>query len=210
MHIPDGFLAPPIWITLDAAAIPALAWCARRNRGRVEENRLPLLGVMGAFLFAAQMINFPVAPGASGHLLGAALLAVLFGPHTAALVIGAILLVQALLFQDGGISALGPNFWNMGMIGCFAAYLPFAVSQRAGGRLRLTAVFIGAWLAVMAGSAAVAAELAWSGVAPPAVLFASLTGVHAITGLVEGALTVAAVRMIEKLNPALVRPAGAS
>jgi len=210
MHIPDGFLAPRIWVALDAAAVPALAWCARRSRGRLEETRVPLLGVMGAFLFAAQMINFPVAPGASGHLVGAALLAALFGPHTAALVMAAILLVQALLFSDGGITALGANFWNLGMIGCFVGWLPGALSLRFGGRVRLPAVFFGAWLAVVAGSLAVAAELAWSGVAPPAVLFASLAGVHAVTGLAEGALTVAALRMVEKLNPALARSAGAS
>jgi cobalt/nickel transport system permease protein len=210
MHIPDGFLSAPIWLSLDAAAVPALAWCARRSRGRVEETRVPLLGVMGAFLFAAQMINFPVAPGTSGHLVGATLLAVLFGPHAAALVMAAILLVQALLFQDGGVTALGPNFWNMGLIGCFVGYLPYALSLRAGGRLRLPAVFLGAWLAVVSGSIAVAAELTWSGVAPPALLFTSLAGIHAVTGLVEGALSVAVIRMIEKLNPALVRPLGAA
>ncbi len=208
MHIPDNFLAAPVWLALDAAAVPALGWSARRARGQMEESRVPLLGVMGAFLFAAQMINFPVVPGASGHLVGAALLAILFGPHTAALVMAAILFVQALLFQDGGISALGPNFWNMGIIGCFVGYLPYALSMRAGGRLRFAAIFLGAWLSVFAGSLAVAAELAWSGIAPPLVLFASLAGVHAVTGLVEGALTVAAVRMIEKLKVAVPGPAG--
>ena len=203
MHIPDGFLSPAIWVTMDAAAAPAVAWCARRSRAQIDETRVPLLGVMGAFIFAAQMVNFPVAPGTSGHIVGAALLAVLFGPCTAALVMAAVLLVQALLFQDGGVTALGANFWNLGMTGAFFGYLPYWLSLRAGGRLRTPALFLGGWLAVMAGAAAVAAELSFSGVASPRLLFVSLLGVHALTGLAEGAITVAAVRMIEKLNPKL-------
>lgn len=201
MHIPDGFLSPAVWATLDAAAVPALAWCARRSRARIEEKRVPLLGVMGAFVFAAQVVNFPIAPGTSGHLAGSALLAMLFGPATAALVMAAILLVQALLFQDGGITALGANFINLGLIGTFCGYAPYVLSMRAGGRFRAAAVFFGGWLAVVAGSAAVALELGWSRMAPPGVLFASLVGIHAVTGIAEGALTLAALRIIEKLAP---------
>lgn len=204
MHIPDGFLSPGIWVTLDVAAVPAAAWCARKSRAQMDETRVPLLGVMGAFIFAAQMINFPVAPGTSGHIVGAALLAVLFGPWTAALVMAAVLLVQALLFQDGGLTALGANFWNLGIVGVFFGYLPYWLSLRIGGRLRKTALFFGGWLAVVAGAAAVAGESTFSRVASPRLLFVSLLGVHALTGLVEGALTLAAVRMIEKLNPKLV------
>jgi cobalt/nickel transport system permease protein len=204
MHIPDGFLSPAIWVTMDAAAAPAAAWCARRSRAQIDESRVPLLGVMGAFVFAAQMINFPVAPGASGHIVGAALMAVLFGPCTAALVMAAVLLIQALLFQDGGITALGANFWNMGLAGVFLGYLPYWLSCRAGGRLRSAALFLGGWLAVVGGAAMAAAELSFSHVASPRLLFVSLLGVHALTGLGEGAITVAAVRMIEKLNPKLI------
>ncbi len=205
MHIPDGFLAHGIWIGLDAAAVPALAWCARQSRAHAEESRAPMLGVMGAFIFAAQMLNFPVAPGTSAHLVGAALLAILFGPHTAALVMAAILLVQALLFQDGGLTALGANFWNLGIVGVVLGWLPYSLSQRAGGKFRAAAIFAGAWLAVVGSAAAVALELALSGVAPMSLLLASLVGAHAVSGLAEGALTLAAVRMIEKLNPDLVR-----
>ena len=205
MHIPDGFLAPAIWVSLDLAAVPAVAYCARKSRRDIEETRVPLLGVMGAFIFAAQMIHFPVGPGTSGHLAGAALLAILFGPYAAALVMAAILAVQALLFQDGGVTALGANFWNLGIIGVFLGYLPYSFSLRAGGRFRSAAIYLGGWLAVVAGAAAVALELAWSRVASPTVLLASLVAIHAVTGLVEGALTLAAVRMIEKLNPGLIR-----
>ena len=205
MHIPDGFLAPAIWVSLDLAAVPAVAYCARKSRRDIEETRVPLLGVMGAFIFAAQMIHFPVGPGTSGHLAGAALLAILFGPYAAALVMAAILAVQALLFQDGGVTALGANFWNLGIIGVFLGYLPYWFSLRAGGRFRSAAIYLGGWLAVVGGASAVALELAWSRVASPAVLLASLVAIHAVTGLVEGALTLAAVRMIEKLNPGLIR-----
>jgi cobalt/nickel transport system permease protein len=203
MHIPDGFLSTSIWATLDVAAVPAAAWCARKSRAQLDETRVPLLGVMGAFIFAAQMINFPVAPGTSGHIVGAALLAVLFGPYTAALVMAAVLLVQALLFQDGGITALGANFWNLGLIGVFFGYLPYWLSLRAK-RFRGPALFFGGWLAVMAGATAVAFELSFSRVASSRLLFVSLLGVHAVTGLAEGAITLAAVRMIEKLNPKLI------
>ena len=205
MHVPDGFLSPGIWLPLGVAAVPAVAYCARRSRARIEEAQVPLLGTMGAFIFAAQMIHFPVAPGTSGHLSGAALLAILFGPYTAALVMAAILLVQALLFQDGGLTALGANFWNLGMLGAFLGYLPYSLSLQAGGRLRSAAIFLGGWLAVVGGAAAVALQLAWSEVAPASLLFASLVGVYAFGGLAEGALTLATVRMIEKLNPSLLR-----
>lgn len=207
MHIPDGFLSPAVWVSLDVAAVPAIVYCARRQSMDATEMRAPLLGVMGAFVFAAQMINFPVGPGASGHLVGAALLAVLFGPRAAALMMAAILGVQALLFQDGGITALGANFWNLGVLGVCIGYLPYAVSLRAGGRWRDAAIFLGGWLAVVAGAAAVGAQLALSGVASPKLLLGSLIGIHVITGLIEGALTLAAVRMIERLNPELLRRA---
>src|SRR4051812_31989022 len=106
MHIPDGFLSMPVWATLDAVSIPAVGLLANRARAEIDESRIPLLGVMGAFVFAAQMINFPVGLGTSGHLVGGALLGIALGPGAAALVMTAILAVQALVFQDGGIIAL--------------------------------------------------------------------------------------------------------
>ena len=97
MHIPDGFLSPPVWLALDAISLPAVGWAARRASAAGDgEHRIPLWGVMGAFVFAAQMINFPVGPAASGHLLGGALLAIVLGPAAAAVVMTAILVLQAL------------------------------------------------------------------------------------------------------------------
>src|SRR5580692_10727702 len=125
MHIPDGFLSPPVWATLDVVSVPAVAYVARRAQRDSERNdlgdrQIPLLGVMGAFVFAAQMINFPVGLGTSGHLVGGALLAIVLGPWAAALVLTSILVIQALVFQDGGIMALGPNVMNMAIVGVLA------------------------------------------------------------------------------------------
>ena len=141
VHIPDGFLATPVWATLDAVAAPTVVYVARRAQRGFEESQAPLLGVMGAFVFAAQMINFPVGVGTSGHLVGGALLAYTLGPAAAAVVMTAILAIQALVFQDGGLLALGPNIVNMavcvgtrfrGARGAIAAFsgllcLPFAI-----------------------------------------------------------------------------------
>src|SRR5437899_12228386 len=133
MHIPDGFLSTPVWATLDLAAAPAVGYFARRAQG-LEQSKVPLLGVMGAFLFAAQMINFPVGVGTSGHLVGGALLACTLGPAAASVVMCAILAIQALVFQDGGILALGANVFNMAIAGVLAGYLPYHLWGRGSGR----------------------------------------------------------------------------
>src|ERR1700726_896290 len=115
MHIPDGYLDTRLWVALDAVAVPAvgvLSWRAQRS---FDHHRVPLMGVMGAFVFAAQMINFPVGNGTSGHLVGAALLSFTLGPAAASVVMIAILTIQSLVFQDGGILALGANIFNMAL-----------------------------------------------------------------------------------------------
>src|SRR5580704_6236588 len=109
MHIPDGFLSTPVWATLDVISAPAVALVARRTQRDTQDHRIPLLGVMGAFVFAAPMINVPVGPGTSGHLVGGAWLAIVPGPAAATLGMVAILTLQALIFQDGGVLALGAN-----------------------------------------------------------------------------------------------------
>src|SRR5262249_39149070 len=125
VHIPDGFLATPVWAVLDAAAVPAAGLIVRRAQRDLEESKIPLLGVMGAFVFAAQMIIFPVGIGTRGHRVGGALLAFPLGPAPASIVMAVILAIQAVVFQDGGILALGPNVVNMAMVGVLAGYLPF-------------------------------------------------------------------------------------
>src|ERR1700691_3251049 len=150
MHIPDGFLSPPVWATLDVVSVPAVAYVARRAQRESERNELgdrqiPLLGVMGAFVFAAQMINFPVGLGTSGHLVGGTLLAIVLGPAPAAIVMTAILAIQAFVFQDGGIVALGANIFNMALAGVLAGYLPYRAwgLLRGRGTGRSAAIFAG-------------------------------------------------------------------
>lgn len=203
MHIPDGFLSPPVWLSFDLLSAPALGWVARRAQHDTEERRIPLLGVMGAFVFAAQMINFPVGIGTSGHLVGAALLAITVGPAAAAIVMTAILTVQALVFQDGGILALGANVFNMALLGVLAGYLPYYLWSP--GRLRKFAVVLGGVLSVLAGAGLAVAELSLSGIAiPPAIIGVSAV-LFLVTGILEGLITLAVVQGIETLNPRMIR-----
>ena len=202
MHIPDGFLSPPVWATLDVVSVPAAAWMARRAQRDSEDRKIPLMGVMGAFVFAAQMIDFPIPLGTSGHLVGGALLTVVLGPAVASVVMIAILAVQALVFQDGGIMALGANIMNMAIGGVLAAYLPYRLWAA---RWRSAAIFAGGLLSVLVSACLALSQLALSGVPMPRRLLALSLALFLVSGILEGAITVAAVRAIERLNPGWVR-----
>ena len=206
MHIPDGFLSPPVWATLDIAAAPAVAIIARKARTEVDDFRIPLLGTLGAFVFAAQMVNFPVGLGTSGHLIGGALLVYALGPATASIVMTAILGIQALVFQDGGLLALGANVMNMAVAGVFAAYLPLAMWRSS--RSHSGPVFAGAVLSVLVSACLAISELLISGVKIPRSVLAVSLCLFAASALIEGIITVAVVRAIERLHPSWVhRPA---
>jgi cobalt/nickel transport system permease protein len=203
VHIPDGFLSTPVWVSLDAVAVPAVGYMARRAQRGMEQSNIPLLGVMGAFVFAAQMINFPVGPGASAHLLGGALLAFTLGPAAATVTMAAILAIQALVFQDGGILALGPNTINMAIAGVAAGYLPFYLW--GAGRWRRAAMFAGGMLSALVAAVFALVELLISGVRlAPSVLAVSLA-LFTVAAILEGAITVAVVEGLEKIRPSLVR-----
>lgn len=203
MHIPDGFLATPVWATLDVAAAPAVGYLARRAQQSLDQSKVPLLGVMGAFVFAAQMINFPVGLGTSGHLVGAALLAYTLGPAAAGVVLTAILAVQALVFQDGGILSLGANVVNMAVAGVLAGYLPFHLW--GAGRWRRQAIFLGGAVSVMVSALAALSELLLSGVAMPAAVLRISLGLFLVSALLEGAITLAVIGALESINADLVR-----
>lgn len=210
MHIPDGFLSPPVWVAFDVLAVPAIGVMAHRAQRDVEDRQVPLLGVMGAFVFAAQMINFPVGPGTSGHLVGGTLLAIALGPWAAALVMTAILAMQAFLFQDGGILALGTNIFNMAIAGVFAGYLPYYLWGRTSVRptRRSAAIFAGGVLSVLVSASLALSQLLISGVPMPRhVLFLS-AALFVVSALMEGAITLAAIRAIERLNPLWIRAPG--
>ena len=198
MHIPDGFLSTPVWSSLDAAAVPAVAIVVRRAQRMFEDGRIPLLGVMGAFVFAAQMINFPIPLGTSGHLVGGALLTIVLGPSSASVVMMAILAVQALIFQDGGIMALGANAVNMAIGGILAAYVPY---RAWAAQWRSAAIFASGLLSVLVSACLALAELALSGVPMPRRLLLLSLSLFLVSGILEGAITLAAVRAIERLNP---------
>jgi cobalt/nickel transport system permease protein len=207
VHIPDGFLATPVWAALDVAAAPAVGVIARRAQRTFDDSKVPLLGVMGAFVFAAQMINFPVGPGTSGHLVGAALLAYTLGPAAASVVLTAIVAIQALVFQDGGILALGANVVNMAVFGVLAGYLPYHFWGRTGAR-RL-AIFAGGALSVLVSAVLALSELLLSGVRMPGSVLGVSLGLFVVSAAAEGAITVAVIGALEAIQPDFVRqPAG--
>lgn len=203
MHIPDGFLSTPVWATLDAAAAPAVIYLTRRAQRSLEENKVPLLGVLGAFVFAAQMINFPVGPGTTGHLVGGALLAFTLGPAPASVVMTAILAIQALVFQDGGILALGANTINMAVMGVLAGYLPFHIW--GGTRWRKFSLFAGGALSVLVSACLALAELLISGVRMPASVLSVSLALFAVSAILEGAITLAVMQALERVQPQTVQ-----
>ncbi len=198
MHIPDNYLSTPVWAALDAVSIPAVALLAGRAGRELGDARIPLLGVMGAFVFAAQMINFPVGIGTSGHLVGGALLACTLGAAPAALVMTAIIAIQAFVFQDGGVLALGANVFNMAIAGVLAGYLPIHLWGAA--NRRKEAIFAGAFLSVMVSASLALGELLISGIAMPRPVILISLALFAMSALIEGAITVAVVQALERLG----------
>jgi cobalt/nickel transport system permease protein len=203
VHIPDGFLSTPVWATLDACAVPAVATMARRAQRGSDDDKAPLLGVMGAFVFAAQMINFPVGAGTSGHLLGAALLAYTLGPAAASVVMTAILAIQALVFQDGGVLALGANTINMAIAGVLVGYLPFYLW--GGGSRRRLVLFLGGALSALAAAALALTELLISGVPITKSMLGVSLALFFAAALLEGAITLAVIEALERIQPNFVQ-----
>ena len=207
MHIPDGFLSNEAAVACAIPAVAAVGYGLRRAEVDLDDRRVPLLGVTAAFVFAAQMLNFPVAGGTSGHFLGAALAAVLLGPWLACLVLAVVLAAQAFVFADGGITALGANVFNMGAIGAVVVGGSMLAARRALPTTRaalLGVTAVGAWLAVVAGAVACAVELAISGTVPLATVLPAMLGVHAVIGVGEAAITVAAVSAVLATRPDLI------
>ncbi len=207
MHIPDGFLSSEVALACAVPAAAAVAYGVRRAGVDLDERRVPLLGVTAAFVFAAQMLNFPVAGGTSGHFLGAALAAILLGPWLACLVMAVVLFTQAFVFADGGITALGANVLNMGVVGALVVGGLMVAARSLAGRSRGALLAIaagGAWLAVMAGAGATAVELAVSGTVPLGTVLPAMLGVHALIGVGEAVVTVAAVSAVLTTRPDLI------
>lgn len=215
MHIPDGYLSSEVCAVTSVAAVGAIGYAAARARDELDDRRTAMLGPTAALVFALEMLNFHVAGGTSGHLLGAALATVLLGPWLGMLVVSLVLGVQAVAFADGGIAVLGANVLNMAVLGALVTQAMLngagALRERAAGMLG--AVAGASWVAVMAAATATSVELAASGtIALPTVLPAML-GVHALIGVGEAAITVAVVATVLAVRPDLVarrRVAGAA
>ncbi len=208
MHIPDGFLSVATVATTYVVSAGGIGNAVRVANKKLGEKHVPLMGVLAAFIFAAQMLNFPIAGGTSGHLIGAALAAILLGPWAAVLIMSCVLIAQSLIFQDGGLLALGANIFNMGIIASFSSYYLYrGVTSFLGDdrRRKLIGGFIAAWGSVLLASIACAIELAVSGVSPLAVVLPAMAGFHALIGIGEGLITAAVLSLVLATRPDLLQ-----
>ncbi|PKN01791.1 MAG: cobalamin biosynthesis protein CbiM [Elusimicrobia bacterium HGW-Elusimicrobia-1] len=205
MHIPDGFLAKEVFIPLMVVSALGVAAASRSASGRLGARAAPLAGAMAAFVFAAQMINFPVGAGVSGHFVGTAFLAAVLGVPSAILAMTAVLAVQAFLFADGGIAALGANIFNMAIVGALAAGAVFSAGRRF--MPDRAAVFAAGFFSTVAAAVFCGIELAASGVAPALPVVSAMALTHAVIGLAEGAITAAAYSAVKKTSPEILAAA---
>ena len=209
LHAPDGFFSLPISIAGYVLAAVFIAIAVHRTRGELNERLVPMMGVMAAFIFAAQMINFPVAGGTSGHLVGGALAAIILGPWAAIIVMTAVVGLQALLFQDGGLVVLGVNLMMMSIVSSLSGYGIYYLARRITGEASKATLFAGgfvsAWVSVMVAAVVAAFALAFSGTSPLSLALPALAGVHALIGIGEGLITVFALSFIKAARPQLLQ-----
>jgi cobalt/nickel transport system permease protein len=193
VHIITSYLSGPVAAGCGALAAGALAAALVRSRKTLDDQMVPLVGVMGAFVFAAQMVNFQIAPGTSGHLVGGFLLGVLCGWAPAMVTMAAILIIQALVFADGGVDALGANILNMGVLPCLLGGLVRRLWQSKGLNWTLPLAGVGAWLAVLLGAGLVMVEFWLSGKLASRELILAMglpmLGFHTLSGVIEGLVT---------------------
>lgn len=212
MHIPDGFLSVAVSLVLWALSVGVIAYALRRANKDLGEKQVPLMGVLAAAIFAGQMLNFTVAGGTSGHLLGAALATILLGPWAAVLVMTTVVGVQALIFQDGGLLAMGGNLFNMAVIGVFVSYFVYRTVQRVSGGQKW-GIFAGgvlaAWSSIFIASLAAALQLAFSGTSPANIGIPAMGGIHAIIGIGEALITLGALAFLYATRRDLLKIDGA-
>jgi cobalt/nickel transport system permease protein len=214
MHTSDGIVNAPTSVIFGVIAVAAIGLCAVKARSELDERTVPLAGLVAAFIFAVQMVNFPILPGVSGHLLGGALAAILVGPYTGALCIAIVLIVQSLLFADGGITALGTNITNMAVVGVAVGYATavalYAIARRrrpdipvAGlGVISFVAALIGTVCAAMA--FVVEYSIGGAGVTSLSTVAAYMFGTHVLIGVGEGLITAVTVMAVARSRPDLV------
>jgi cobalt/nickel transport system permease protein len=199
MHIPDGFLSAQVSVVLWLVSAVFIFIALRRVNRDLGERDVPVMGVLAAAIFAGQMLNFAVTGGTSGHLMGAALAAIVLGPWAAVLVMTSVVAVQALVFQDGGLLALGANLFNMAVVGPFVAYFLYRLVVRMGQGARWSIFaggFAASWLSIFVAALAVALQLALSGTSPANIAIPAMGGIHALIGIGEGLITLGALSFI--------------
>lgn len=190
MHIPDGILSPAVWSASAAISAAVLAGSVRHSRRQLDYRAVPVMGVMSAFIFASQMVNFPIlGAAASGHLIGGALAALLFGFWPATLIMTVVVAIQAIVFQDGGITALGTNVLNMAILAPFFAIVVHKLVSRLSFLPKSAAAFVSAWSSVVLVSLAASLQLALSGVVALGDAAAALLFWHTWIGIGEGLIT---------------------
>ena len=211
MHIPDGFIDAKTAGLTAVSAAAGLGYALRHVRRTLPPERFPMLGLAAAFIFAAQMLNFPVLAGTSGHLVGATLAAVLLGPGAAVIVMSSVVILQCLMFNDGGLTALGANLFNMAVLAPLVGFAVYTAIRRvaAGLRGRLLGAAFGAWVSTVAASLTCAIQLAASGTAPLRLVVPAMAGIHMLIGLGEAAITALVVAAVARARPDLLenRPA---
>jgi cobalt/nickel transport system permease protein len=206
MHIPDGFLDGKTAAVTAGLSAVGVGLALRRVQRELPPRKVPLLGLAAAFLFAAQMVNFPVAGGTSGHLIGGTLIAALLGPSAAVVVVTTVLIVQCFLFADGGVMALGANIFNMAILGCVGGYVVLRLVKRAlpGNRGQVTAVAFAAWCSVVFAAIGCAGQLAWSGTVDWRAAFPAMTLTHMIIGLGEGGISALVFLAVQRTRPDMI------
>ena len=204
LHIPDGFLTIAVSLIFWLITVIMVGLAVTKTNRSLGEKQIPLMGVMAAFIFAAQMLNFPIAGGTSGHFLGGALASIVLGPWAGILVMTAVVGVQALLFQDGGLLVMGANIFNMGILTAVIGYGLYRIVLHQKRGLRLVLSGGAAWIATMAAALMTSLQLWVSGTTRLEIVLPAMLGLHALIGVGEAIITVAALGYIEKSRPDLL------
>jgi cobalt/nickel transport system permease protein len=208
MHIPDGYLSLPVSLVTGIIAIALIALSLSRVQSEYKERTVPLMGVCAAFIFATQMVNFPIIGGTSGHLMGGTLAGILLGPWAGSLVMSVVFIVQSVMFQDGGLTALGANITNMGLIGTFGGYYLYRLIRSLVGRntwLGMSvSTAIASWTSVVVAAVVCAVELALSDTVPLALAMTAMLSWHFMIGIGEAFITLAIISFLWRTRPDLI------
>lgn len=204
MHIPDGFLDTKTWASFWVVSCGFIGVATKKAKEELKEKSVPLMGIIGAFIFAAQMLNFPVLNGTSGHFVGGVLAGIILGPFAGLIVMSVVLIIQSLFFGDGGILALGANIFNMGIIGTFLGYYIFILLSKIFKERFFLNSFIAGWFTIVLGALSCAVQLAISKTIPLYLGLPSMVGIHSLIGIGEGLITSLVILFIYKTRKDLI------